>query len=387
MILLAQPFISELLKATIRNNNLSAIDTDNVITNSELELINETCYINNFNFESDKKLYSTSENAIGWILKNLNFTDYPEKINFFKNKFLFRTLIKEFFPDFSFMEVNFDKINSIVLEHFSFPFIIKPNVGFFSMGVHKVLSLNDWGIVKTKIISEINQLQNVYPEEVLNTTSFIIEQYAEGTEYAFDAYFNDIGEPVVLGIMKHVFASEKDVSDRVYYTSKNVIKENLSKFDKFLKQIGSKILLKNFPLHAEVRIDKNGNLIPIEINPLRFGAWCTSAELANYAFGINEYLLFMNNQKPNWDLILQTADNNIYSLIIFDNSTGFKAEEIKSFNYEKVMSKFQNPLELRKTDYNKYPLFGFLYVKVDEDRYFELDNILHSDLKEFVELY
>lgn len=387
MILLAQPFISELLKATIRNNNLSAIDTDNVIINSELELINETCYINNFNFESDKKLYSTSENAIGWILKNLNFTDYPEKINFFKNKFLFRTQINEFFPDFSFMEVNFDKINSIVLEHFSFPFIIKPNVGFFSMGVHKVLSLNDWGIVKTKIISEINQLQNVYPEEVLNTTSFIIEQYAEGTEYAFDAYFNDIGEPVVLGIMKHVFASEKDVSDRVYYTSKNVIKENLSKFDKFLKQIGSKILLKNFPLHAEVRIDKNGNLIPIEINPLRFGAWCTSAELANYAFGINEYLLFMNNQKPNWDLILQTADNNIYSLIIFDNSTGFKAEEIKSFNYEKVMSKFQNPLELRKTDYNKYPLFGFLYVKVDEDRYFELDNILHSDLKEFVELY
>jgi len=165
-----------------------------------------------------------------------------------------------------------------------------------------------------------------------------------------------------------------------------VIKENLSKFDKFLKQIRSKIKLKNFPLHAEVRIDNNGNLIPIEINPLRFGAWCTSAELANYAFGINEYLMFMNNQKPDWDSILQKADNNIYSLVIFDNSTGYKADEIKSFNYEIALSQFKNPLELRKTDYKKYPLFGFLYVKVEEDRYFELDNILTSDLKEFIEL-
>ena len=387
MILLDQPYISDFLKKTIRENNLSAIDTGNVIINNELELTNTEAFINKFREGFDSKIYSSSENAIGWILKNLSFSDYPEKINFFKNKFLFRTQTKEFFPDFYFQEVKFNEINSLNVENMSFPFIIKPNVGFFSMGVHKVLNLKDWDRIKSKIISEINDIQNVYPEEVLSTSSFIIEQCAEGTEYAFDAYFNDKGEPVVLGIMKHVFASETDVSDRVYLTSKNVIKENLSKFDTFLKQIGSKVSLKNFPLHAEVRIDKNGKLTPIEINALRFGAWCTSAELANYAFGINEYLLFMNNQKPDWETILNKADNKIYSLVIFDNSTGYKAEEIKSFNYEKAMSSFQNPLELRKTDYNKYPLFGFLYVKVDENRYFELDNILHSDLKEFVELY
>ncbi|OFX16480.1 MAG: ATP-grasp domain-containing protein [Bacteroidetes bacterium GWA2_31_9] len=387
MILLDQPYISDFLKKTIRENNLSAIDTGNVIINNELELTNTEAFINKFREGFDSKIYSSSENAIGWILKNLSFSDYPEKINFFKNKFLFRTQTKEFFPDFYFQEVKFNEINSLNVENMSFPFIIKPNVGFFSMGVHKVLNLKDWDRIKSKIISEINDIQNVYPEEVLSTSSFIIEQCAEGTEYAFDAYFNDKGEPVVLGIMKHVFASETDVSDRVYLTSKSVIKENLSKFDTFLKQIGSKISLKNFPLHAEVRIDKNGKLTPIEINALRFGAWCTSAELANYAFGINEYLLFMNNQKPDWETILNKADNKIYSLVIFDNSTGYKAEEIKSFNYEKAMSSFQNPLELRKTDYNKYPLFGFLYVKVDENRYFELDNILHSDLKEFVELY
>lgn len=387
MILLDQPYISDFLKETIKNNNLSAIDTGNVIINNDLKLTNSDDFINKFREGFDSKIYSSSENAIGWILKNLKFSDYPEKINFFKNKFLFRTQTNEFFPDFYFQEVKFDEIKTLNIEAVPFPFIIKPNVGFFSMGVHKVLDLKDWDNIKSKIISEINDIKNVYPEEVLSISSFIIEQCADGTEYAFDAYFNDKGEPVVLGIMKHVFASETDVSDRVYLTSKNVIKENLSKFDSFLKQIGSKISLKNFPIHVEVRIDNNGKLIPIEINPLRFGAWCTSAELANYAFGINEYLLFLNNQKPDWESILNKADNNIYSLVIFDNSTGYKAEEIKSFDYEKVMSRFQNPLELRKTNYNKYPLFGFLYVKVDEKKYFELENILHSDLKEFVELY
>lgn len=387
MILLDQPYISDFLKDTIRENNLSAIDTGNVVIKNELELQNTDTFISKFKDGFDSKIYSSSENAIGWILNNLRFSDYPEKINFFKNKFLFRTQTKEFFPDFYFQEVKFDEIKTLNIEAVPFPFIIKPNVGFFSMGVHKVLDLNDWAKIKSKIISEINDIKNVYPEKVLNTSSFIIEQCAEGTEYAFDAYFNDKGEPVVLGIMKHVFASETDVSDRVYLTSKDVIKNNLLKFDTFLKQISSKISLKNFPLHAEVRIDNKGNLIPIEINPLRFGAWCTSAELANYAFGINEYLLFLNDQKPEWESILNNADNNIYSLVIFDNSTGYKAVDIKSFNYEKVMSRFQNPLELRKTNYNKYPLFGFLYVKVDEKKYFELENILHSDLKEFVELY
>ena len=41
-------------------------------------------------------------------------------------------------------------------------------------------------------------------------------------------------------------------------------------------------------------------------------------------------------------------------------------------------------MELRKVDHKTYPLFGFLFTETRQDNYIELENILHSDLTEFV---
>jgi len=67
-----------------------------------------------------------------------------------------------------------------------------------------------------------------------------------------------------------------------------------------------------------------------------------------------------------------------------DNSTGIDVDEITSFNYEKLLSKFEKPIELRKIDFQKYPVFGFLFTETREDNFIELKNILDSDLNEFI---
>lgn len=59
--------------------------------------------------------------------------------------------------------------------------------------------------------------------QVLDTGKFIIEENIEGEEFAVDAYFNSKEKPVILNILKHIFSSENDVSDRVYFTSKSVM--------------------------------------------------------------------------------------------------------------------------------------------------------------------
>jgi len=41
-------------------------------------------------------------------------------------------------------------------------------------------------------------------------------------------------------------------------------------------------------------------------------------------------------------------------------------------------------LELRKIDFNKYPVFGFLFTETREDNFEELKRILDSDLSEFI---
>jgi hypothetical protein len=386
MILLDKPLISDLLKNTIRQGIIPAFDSGDVITPGELPLQDEKALIASFKENPAQRLHTTSENAIGWIDEKLHFTGLPQKISLFKNKVAFRKLTQDMFPGFFFHEVIFEGLDKLDISGFPFPFIIKPAIGFFSMGVHKVNDKNAWKDVKTLIQSEVNDIQAIYPTAVLDTRSFIIEAVIEGEEYAVDAYYDDHGKPVIVGIMKHLFAGAEDVSDRVYITSRKIILETLKTFDDFLNDIGKRAGLKNFSLHVEVRIDEKGKLLPIEVNPLRFGAWCTSADLAHYAFGINSYAAYINNQIPDWESILSGGDDCIYSIIILDNSTGYQTKNIASFDYEKFLSGFSHPLELRKIDYHRYPIFAFLFVRTEEKELEEIEKILHSDLREFIML-
>ncbi|WP_372644924.1 ATP-grasp domain-containing protein, partial [Ancylomarina sp.] len=226
--------------------------------------------------------------------------------------------------------------------------------------------------------------KRLFPIEVVNASSFIIEEVIAGDEFAFDAYFDDKGDAVVLGISKHLFASEKDVSDRVYYTSKELIRKHLQQFKDFVQALGDKAEIRNFPVHVEVRVDEKGTLIPIEVNPMRFGGWCTTADLTNKATGLNPYHCFLNNIRPDWDQILREMDDEIYSLIILDNSTGIPSENIAQFDYEKLLKQFSNPLELRKIDYKTYPIFGMLFTKSEKSKFGEVEEILVSDLRKFV---
>ncbi len=70
--------------------------------------------------------------------------------------------------------------------------------------------------------------------------------------------------------------------------------------------------------------------------------------------------------------------------MILDNSTGYAAGDILSFDLNKVKSRLSNVLEIREIDYRQYPIFAILFTRTNPDNYAELDQILHSDLKEFV---
>jgi hypothetical protein len=386
MIFVDKPYVSDFLKDTIKENGFSVVKTeiakqigfDNVNTYSEEIAIQKA------KSDEDLLIYTTSENSIGWISKHLSFTHLPQQIDLFKNKVKFRKLIKPMFPDFYFKEVQFDKLDNLSIENIPTPFIIKPAVGFFSMGVYKVTDLEKWKEVKESIKREVLNVENLYPQEVLNTSTFIIEECIEGDEFAFDAYFNDTGEPVILNIYKHMFSSDEDVSDRIYVTSKKLIESNIDQFSAFLREIGKLSGVKSFPVHVEVRLDYNGSVVPIEINPMRFGGWCTTADMTHLAYGINPYALYFSQNKPDWSEILEDKAGKLYSIIVLDNSTGIEGSKIKAFDYDLLLSNFEKPLELRKIDYKEYPVFGFLFTETKEEKLSELENVLKSDLTEFI---
>ncbi len=97
-----------------------------------------------------------------------------------------------------------------------------------------------------------------------------------------------------------------------------------------------------------------------------------AADISFLAFGFNPYLYFFRQQRPNWVEALQGKEGKLFSIIVLNNSTGVEASEIASFDYDKLLAIFKTPLELRKINYSKYPLFGFLFTKTSKDDIAEL---------------
>ena len=387
MFFVDKPFVSDFFKKTVLDHAIPVVDTEvsrSIGMYPGTKIITETEAICAIKDSREELVYTTSENALGWIIKNLASSDLVKKIELFKNKVAFRELTESLVPDFFFQEVCFEDLMNLPHPGIDLPLIIKPATGFMSEGVYKVKNAGEWDQTKQKILANGERSKGFYPPEVVNASALIIEECIQGDEFAVDAYFDAAGEAVILNILKHSFSSTDDVGDRVYTSSREIIEEHLQEFTEFSNKIGQLAGVRTFPAHIELRRNPNGTLIPIEINPVRFGGWCTTADLTFLAYGFNPYVYFYKQIKPDWPEILKNKSGKMYSIIILDNSTGIDPALIDGFDYQKLLSNFEKPLELRKFDYKEYPVFGFLFTETSDKNEQELKKILFSDLKEFI---
>lgn len=224
-------------------------------------------------------------------------------------------------------------------------------------------------------------IRSEYPREVINNQPFIIEKFIEGDEYVIDAYFSEDGKPIILNLFKRMFRHEKDVSNRIYYTSKQVINESLMKINTFLNTISSFFALKWIPIHIEIRLDKEGKIIPIEVSPLRFSEMCTN-ELGVYAYGINAYEYFFKQQKPDWESIVSVMDNFIYSYCCAKINSPIDCKKVESINHKGFKENFSEILEYRKMNIIDNSTFAVIFHKAPDLE--ENMRLLNVDLNQYV---
>ncbi len=385
MYLIDKPYVSDFLINTIKENNYQIVATRSakeLVADASLNWLSEAEAIASLKNNPSQPIYSNSENTLSWIKEHIGESYLSKQINILKDKAEFREQIKALFPDFKFKKIKLENIQDIATEELTFPFVIKPSIGFLSLGVHIVKNEKDWDKAKGEIATQ--NFVNIFPKNVLDASYFIIEDFIQGEEYAIDYYHNENGEVVLLNVLHHVFSSEMDTSDRVYSTSKAIIKQHKAELEQFLSKIGNKLKLTNFPAHAEVRIDKKRKIVPIEINPLRFGGWCTTGDLSGIALGLNSYKYYFENTCPNWDNIFRGKEDKIFSVIVLDNNSGIKPSDIAEFDYKALANDFENPFLIRQLDINKYPLFGFVFAETDSKNKGELYDILNSDLRKYI---
>ncbi len=386
MLILDYPYVSELLKHTAAELQVPVLKNEmaaGLKTEKRLNLLEEAEFIELIKEKGEFSLYCNSENSIVWISEKLDFTGLPEKIRLFKNKVKFREMLERLYPELYFKSVEFEKLDEIQVEEIEKPFIIKPAVGFFSLGVHKVFTNEKWDSVLKSIKAEVEEIKKLYPAQVLDVENFILEGNIEGDEFAVDAYFNRKGKPVVLNIFKHIFSSENDVSDRVYFTSKTVIETYREAIEDLLKEIGNLAALRNFPLHLELRIGQDRRIQPIELNPMRFAGLCVT-DIAYFAYGINTYRYFLEQLEPDWNKILADKEGKNFCLVMLNKPEDLNLKDVKAFDYEKLLSDFEKPLKLRKADYKKQGYFGYMFTETRNSNWKEIERILGSDLREYI---
>lgn len=328
--------------------------------------------------DAGARLYTTSENALAWVLDHVHNPILRRGIAVMKDKYTLRQTLAPLYPDYRFQAVDADGLERLDPATLRLPVVLKPAVGFFSVGVYMIASLDDWCAALAGIRATRESWRTAYPDSVVGGGRFIIEEYITGDEYAVDAYFDQDGKAVIVDILRHEFSSAADVSDRLYYTSPEIIRERLEEFTDYLDRVGAILGLRDFPLHMEVRLSPSG-IIPIEFNPLRFAGWCTT-DIAWFAYGIHTYGYYLDNRRPDWDAVLAGRKDNIYSLVILDKASAGAA---RGFDWDKLEASFTEVLSRRALE-SGAPAWGFLFARTPASRREELEHIKHSDLREYL---
>ena len=388
MFILEEPYVSDLLAATVADLGLPVLDTPMArrrLTGPRAVPLSADEEFAAAAARPGARLCTNSEHAIGWIAEHLAHSALPGRIRLFKDKLAFRDLVADLYADYRYFGVPLSGLRALDPSSLRAPFIVKPAVGFFSLGVHVVASADAWPSVVAELEREVQAFAALYPDQVLRLDRFVVEEVIEGEEFAVDAYFDADGAPILVDVYAHLFVSADDVSDRVYLTNAETVARLGPPALEFLAEVGRRAGLADFPVHAELRIDGAGRVAPIEVNPMRFGGWC-AADLAHFAYDVNPYRCYLLGERPDWARISAETAGRTTALIVSDLPSSVDLAAIDAVDYERFAARFSRVLELRPMDFNRYPVCAFTFVEVPSDDLSELHAVLGADLREYLQM-
>ena len=326
-----------------------------------------------------ERLYTTNEDALTWVYENLKGSPLVEKADLMKDKAALRDKLAYLYPDFYYKVLSKEDLFALKPEDLKYPLILKLNVGFGSLGVYTLFGPKDLADAKADIEANYEEWRTSYMEGVVGS-SFLLEELVEGTELAVDVYYDTVGAPVILNIYEHRFASARDVSDRLYCCGPSLMEKWYDKLTAYFAEVGKKLDIKDFPLHAELRTYKD-TVIPIEFNPLRFAGISTN-EVAVYAYGFWPPDVYLQQIKPDFAEIMKKAAGYVYSFIIIDKcGTHIPSEQ---FDYDALVRYFQKVYSVRKINQPVPDDFAIILTATKEDDQKELEEVLTMDFTRFV---
>ncbi|TFE01531.1 ATP-grasp domain-containing protein [Jeotgalibacillus salarius] len=328
------------------------------------------------------KLLTNSESCLSILDKSNRTHAHTVSSKIVKNKAAFRKLISSVNPAYYFSLVTLENLLQMDKETVPYPVVIKPNKGYSSVGVYIVKQEEEWESAVISLQADLLLTKGVYADSVIDGEEIIIEQWIDGEEYAVDCYMNEHGKPVILNVLKRIFTSEHDTSDRIYFTSSMVIEEVKDQILSYLYGLNDQLQVKNYPFHIEVRLSQHG-IIPIELNPLRF-AGAGTTDLSHYAFGVNGAEAYFLDEEPQWETIMNQHDPFIYGFFCAEIPLQIKKELIQMIDHTRLKEEFSHILEYREINAANDRTFAVIFFKTESMT--EIKRLLNIDLSQYIQL-
>ena len=332
--------------------------------------------------EAGERVYTNSENALAWILDHVDNPTLTDAITLFKDKAAMREKLAPLNPGLFYTTVTRAELDAMNVDDLPLPVVLKPAVGFCSMGVYVIEEPDDWADAVADIARREAGWHERYPESVVGGDVYIIEGFIGGVEYALDCYFDEAGDPHILNILRHDFAGPEDTSDRMYLTDEAIVNEMGPRFLAWLRAVNAIVGARNIPVHVEVRVD--GDVIaPIEFNPLRF-AGLGGTDVAFFGVGLRTYEAFLEDEPADLAALYGAHPGQVFSMSLLNPAP--EADLAAPFDHDALLARCSHVLSYHRFDPETVGFYGFLFLETgaDEAGAAERDWLLRSDLMEFV---
>ncbi|MCI9628172.1 MAG: ATP-grasp domain-containing protein [Eggerthellaceae bacterium] len=380
MVIIDEPYASDVLIKWLEESKEPVLDNafaKKISETHKLNLISDTEAIKRVN--AGESVYTNSENALAWLLENTENENRNRSIELFKDKAAMRRKLASLSPGFFYRELTKSELADFDVTDIELPVVLKPAVGFCSMGVYVIENASDWDAALEDIAKSEAIWNERYPQSVVDGENYLLEGYLDGQEYAIDMYYDRDGKANILNILRHDFASADDTSDRLYITNHDIVDDTYDKFMDWLDSVNKVIGARDFPVHVEIRM-KDDDIIPIEFNPLRF-AGLGGTDISYHGLGFRTYEAYLKETPIDLKKLYAKHPDDTYSMSLLNPSVN--ADLSRPFDHDSLASRFSNVIGFCKFDANVTGSFGFLFLKTDRSNADELDFILHSDLLEF----
>ena len=387
MFILEEPYVSDLLVATVGELGLPVLRTpmaERRLPAALGDLLRDDADFATAARTPGARLYSNSENAIGWIAAHLAGSDLPRSIELFKDKLAFRDLVADLYPDYRYAGVPAGELRAFDPTPTG---AVRGQAGGGLLQPRRARGPVRRGMAGDRARDRARGTRAGPPLSAAGAGPGPLRDRRgdHGRGVRRGPYYDADGAPVLVNVYAHLFSSAEDVSDRVYYTDAATVARLGPPAEEFLAEFGRRAGLADFPVHTELRVDDAGRVAPIEVNPMRFGGWCAT-DLAHFAHGLDPYRCYLIGERPDWARIAAETAGRTTALIVADLPSTVDLAAIASVDYEGFAGRFSRVLELRPTDYNRYPVFAFTFVEVASDDLSELHAVLGADLREHLRM-